>query len=228
MKDIETLVRDSLHYDGDLQPLASQPLIRRARRRRLVRRAGTGLAVSGLAVATFAAWASWPQPATQVVAVQPAPSPRPAPKTTDDVVLLGATDRVTTEGGAVIVVTPDELCVGNTHEKPSCLIGVDPTLDNPSSGMGWWTTSPQDFVYAWLTPKGTTQATLQVEDDAPQEATLYQIEGREMRIAIITGITCWASDKSAEQVSTDAAGELIYTHISQGGTCPDSLPPATP
>lgn len=223
MSDIEILVRESLGYDGDLRALPSAPLIRRARRRRLVRRVGAAGAMGACTVAAFAVSASWPQPTTQPVVIDPATSPSTPPVVSSDATLLHATDQVTTPEGAVIVVDPEKLCVGNAHEEPSCLIGADPTLDSSSSGMGWYTTSPKDFVYAWLTPEGTTNATLKIGDDAPpKQAALYQVEGREMLIAVVTGTTCWTDKVGAELVSTDAAGEIIYVH-SSGGTCADSL-----
>lgn len=223
MSEIEILVRESMGYDGDLRALPSEPLIRRARRRRLVRRVGAGGAMGAVAVAAFAVSASWPQATPQTVIVDPATSPSTPALVQGDATLLKATDRVTTPDGAVIVVSPEELCVGNTHEEPSCLIGVDPTLDNPSSGLGWYTTSPKDFVYAWLTPESTTNATLQIGNTAPNQATLYKVEGRKMLIAVVTGTTCWTDKVKAEQVSTDAAGEINYSHSARG-TCAASLP----
>ena len=75
MNDIETSVRESMGYQGDLRPLPSEPLIRRGRRRRFVRRAGTVGALSALAVGIAAVAATWPQPSTQPVVADPATSP---------------------------------------------------------------------------------------------------------------------------------------------------------
>ena len=117
------------------------------------------------------------------------------------------------------------MCVGNTHEEPSCLLGTDPTLDGPSSAVGWYTTSSkQDYVYAWLTPENTTGAQLQVGDeDSARQATLYQVEGRTMLIAVVTDGNCWAEGTPTEQTSVDAAGQVVYTHSDLAGTCPGDL-----
>lgn len=231
MSDIETVVRESMNYQGELHAMPSAPLIRRARRRRLVRGVSATAVAAGCATAAIAVAGSWPQSGTQPVATESATSPStsltssPSTQTVpaSDVISLQATDRVVTAEGAVIVVNPEKLCVGNTREEPSCLFGADPTLDSPSSAFGFYTASPKDFVYAWLTPGGTANATLKVGDAAPLKAALYQVEGREMLIAVVTGATCWSDSVGAELASTDAAGEIIYAH-SDGGTCADSLP----
>jgi hypothetical protein len=228
MTDIEILARESMNYGGELRALPSEPLIHRARRLRFARRACVTAALGVGAIAAFAATATWPQ-ATQPVMIDPATSPTSAASpTTPEVVpanvtVLEASGRVTTPGGAVIVASPEKLCVGNTREEPSCLIGADPTLDSPSSSMGWYTTSPKGFVYAWLTPEGTTNATLKISDASPTQAALYKVEGREMLIAVVTGASCWTDQVNVELVSTDPTGRVIYTH-SAGGTCTGSLP----
>ncbi len=67
MNDIETLVRESMGYTGDLRPLSPEPLVRRARRRRLVRQTGTVGVLSAAAVAITTLTAYWPQPSIQSV-----------------------------------------------------------------------------------------------------------------------------------------------------------------
>lgn len=219
MNDIETLVRESLRYDGGLKPLFAEPLVRRARRRRLIQRVGTGAVVGALSIAALAAWAPGTQVQTQVDVVEPATSGSPTTPVKRAGTPLNSTDRVTTPEGAVIVVTPEKLCVGNTHEEPSCLLGVDPMLQNPSSGMGWYTTSPKDFVFAWLVPGASAQASLQVGNSTPLEADLFRVEGRQMLIAVVTGTTCWSDGVTATQVATDATGASVYSHMSAGGSC---------
>ncbi len=127
MNDIETLVRDGLRYEGDLVGLGSDGLIRRARKRRVTQLVGAGTAVGALGLAAFAAWASWLQPGVgvDVAGLDDNPS---ASDHAPAITLLKAHDRLTTADGAVIIVTPEKLCVGNTQETPSCLIGADPSL----------------------------------------------------------------------------------------------------
>lgn len=215
MSDIEHLVRESMNYDGHLAPLPSEPLIREAHRRRFRRRASAAavLGVCGIAGGLMVS-GLWPHSQPRTVVVDPGESGG----ATSEVTMLEGTDRVTTPGGAVIVVSPQRLCVGNMHEQPSCLIGVNPRLVLPSYGMAWHTSSPDDFVFAWLTPAGTTEATLRIGDAAPRKAELYQVDGRELLIAVVTGASCWSEQVGAELVSTDNAGSVIYRH-QQGDTC---------
>lgn len=215
MDDIETLVRESLRYDGGLHPLSAEPLARRARRRRLRRRATTAAGVIGVGAA---AWVVWPQQHEQVTAIEPA-APSVRPSSVDLPTVLKSTDRITTAEGAVIDVSPDRLCVGNTEDRPGCLLGANPALDNSSTAYGWTTPGATNFVYAWLAPSTSTQATLQVGDAAAVQADLYRVEGRDLLIAVVTGHPCWTAGEVATELATDAAGAVVYEHENTDGTC---------
>ena len=215
--EIESLVRESMRYDGGLQPLPAEPLVRRARRRRLAYRAVATTSVVGIAAAV---WAVLPSPQTQVDVIAPAGPPVVASTPVTPVVKSNATERVTTPGGAVINVTPNKLCVGNTHAEPACLTGADPVLEDSSAAYGWQTTSTEDFVYAWLTPASTVTATLQLDDAPTVQADLYQIQGRQLLLAVVTGINCWTSENTAVQAGTDVSGNDVYQHTDREGTCP--------
>ncbi len=216
MNDIETLVRESLRYDGDPTPMPVEPLVRRARRRRLTHRTAAAVGAAGIAAA--ATWLVWPQP-VQVTAIEPAGPPASPSTLGRPVTVLSATDRVTTPAGVVIDVSPKQLCVGNTSEKPGCLLGANPVLDDPSTSYGWATSSSQDFVYAWLTPPTTTQATLQVGDAPAAQADLYRVEGRDLLIAVVTGHPCWGPGPVATELATDASGTVVYEHATNYGSC---------
>ena len=219
MNDIEILVRDVLRYEGGLVGLESENLIRRARRRRLAHRLGAGTAIGALGLTAFATWASW----THVSVGDDVAGPGESPSASDAapvITSLKARDRLTTPEGAVIVVNPDKLCVGNAHEKPSCLIGEDPRLSDDQTTYSFYTQSTEDFVYAWLVPEDSAQATLQVGGSAPQQATLIRVQGRKLLIAVVTGAHCWSSDTRFVQLATDSVGGVTYERDRTGaGTC---------
>lgn len=220
MNDIETLVRDGLRYEGDLVGLASDGLIRRARKRRVTQLVGAGTVVGALGLAAFAAWASWAQPGVGIDVAGPDDNPS-ASDHAPAITLLKAHDRFTSADGAVIIVTPEKLCVGNTQEKPSCLIGADPSLAGDQAILAFYTQSPDDFVYAWLVPEDSTQASLQVGDSLPRQGSLFRVQGRKLMIAVVTGGTCWGPDTRYVQLATDSEDRVTYKRdITGDATCP--------
>ena len=220
MNDIETLVRDALRYEGGLVGLESKTLMRRARRRRVTHRLSAAAAIGALGLAAFATMAPWTQISVGDDAAGPG-ADRDASDVAPAITSLKARDRITTADGAVIDVTPDRLCVGNTHEKPSCLAGEDPSLSGDKPGYAFYTQSPDDFVYAWLVPEDSAQAKLQIGESSPQQATLFRIQGRELILAVVTGAACWSSETSIVQLATDPSGGLTYKSDRTGaGTCP--------
>lgn len=219
MNDIETLVRDVLRYEGGLVGLESEILIRQARRRRLAHRLGAGAAIGALGITALATMPWWTDGGVGVDVAGPGVDG--ASDVAPAITSLKAYDRLTTADGTVIVVTPDRLCVGNTHEKPSCLAGEDPSLNGGTSGYAFYTQSPVDFVYAWLVPEDSAQATLQIGESSPQQATLFRVQGRNLMIAVVTGATCWSSDTRFVALATDPVGGVTYERDETGvGTCP--------
>lgn len=176
--DTETILREALEFDPMTPSLSAGPIIRTARRRDRRRQwGGAVLAVGVIAGAGLGVdrwWSAGTEEQVQVAQEQD-PSVLP-PGTTLDI-----------GQGWWMTATTDALCLGpgpgvspGTHE--GCGVNV---RFHPDSTFSWADYDSPEPVQVWVVRNGTASASIVTDDGADLPGTLYQVEGLDLRIAVV-------------------------------------------